>query len=319
MFFNTHTSSGVIYLDDDIRNTKLGLSVSKFSAADLEMLQDDRLKLLYNPPIAYLSINSLRNKVIDLGEILKDLPLDYMLISETKLDESFPNPQFKLNGYEVRAGRDRRKHEGGLIEFVRQGFICKRLKNMNLIAVSVSVLNFTISKKKWNCFSIYRPPSTGNIKTFFEEMNEVISKALCKYENLIVMSDFNIDIKSSNSDKDKLENFCHLFNLTNLVHSETCFMKNSKSIIDLILTNKSLHFQKTHVVETGLSDYHKMISTFFKACSSKLKTKVIYYRSYKKFNESDFLCSLNKANFDYFKNDPNQNYNLLTEVPRSRQ
>ena len=42
MFFNTYTSSGVIYLDDDIRNTKLDLSVSKSSAADLEMLQDDR-------------------------------------------------------------------------------------------------------------------------------------------------------------------------------------------------------------------------------------------------------------------------------------
>ena len=127
------------------------------------------------------------------------------------------------------------------------------------------------------------------------------------------MGDFNTDSKSSNPGKDKLENFCDLFNLANLVHSETCFIKNSKSIIDLILTNKPLHFQKTHVVETGLSDYHKMISTFFKASSSKLRTKVIYYRSYKKFNESDFLCSLKKANFDFLKNDPNQNYNLLTD------
>ena len=90
-------------------------------------------------------------------------------------------------------------------------------------------------------------------------------------------------------------------------------MKKSKSMIDLILTNKPLHFQKTHVVETGLSDYHKMISTFFKACSSKLKTKVIFYRSYKKFNESDFLCSLKKANVDFLKNDPRQYYNLLTD------
>ena len=44
----------------------------------------------------------MRNKVLDLGEILKDLPLDYLVISETKLDESFPNAQFKLNGYKVR-------------------------------------------------------------------------------------------------------------------------------------------------------------------------------------------------------------------------
>ena len=56
-------------------------------------------------------------------------------------------------------------------------------------------------------------------------MNEVISKALSKYENLTGTGDFNIDIKSSCSDKDKLEDFCDLFNLTNLVHSETCFMK----------------------------------------------------------------------------------------------
>ena len=54
-------------------------------------------------------------------------------------------------------------------------------------------------------------------------------------------------------------------------------MKNSKFIIDLILTNKPLHyFQNSHVAETGLRDYHKMISSFLKACSSKLRTKVIY-------------------------------------------
>ena len=72
------------------------------------------------------------DQVIDLGEILKDLPLDYLAISETKLDESFPNSQFKLNGYEIRARRDRHEHGGGLIEFVRQGFICKRLKKYRL-------------------------------------------------------------------------------------------------------------------------------------------------------------------------------------------
>ena len=84
-------------------------------------------------------------------------------------------------------------------------------------------------------------------------------------------------------------------------------------MIDFILTNTPLHFQKTHVVETGLKDYHKMISTFFKACSSKLRTEAIYYRSYKKFNKSDFSCSLKKTNFDFLKNDPNHNYNLLTD------
>ena len=111
MFFNTHTSFGLIYLDDDISNTKPGISVSKCSATDLEMLQNDRLKFLHNPPIAYLHINNWRKKVIDLRVILKGLPLDYLVISETKLDKSFPDAKFNLNEYEVRARRDRHKHE----------------------------------------------------------------------------------------------------------------------------------------------------------------------------------------------------------------
>ena len=197
MFFNTHTSSGGIYLDADIRNTKLAISVSESSATDLETLQNDRLKFLHNPLIAYLNINSLRNNIIDLGEILKDFPLDYLVIRETKLDESFPNSEFKLNGYEIRARRDRYKHGGGLIEFVRQCFICKRLKKFEPNYSECICSEFTISKKRWVCCSIYRPPSTENIKRFFEEMNEVISKALCKYENLIVMGDSNIDIKGT--------------------------------------------------------------------------------------------------------------------------
>ena len=52
------------------------------------------------------------------------------------------------------------------------------------------------------------------------------------------------------------------------------------SITDLILTNKPLHFQKMQFVETELGDCHKTISTFFKAYSSKLRTKVNYYKSH---------------------------------------
>ena len=55
MFFNTHTSSEVIYLDDDMKNTKLGISVSKSSAANLEILLEINLeiKFFHNALIAY--------------------------------------------------------------------------------------------------------------------------------------------------------------------------------------------------------------------------------------------------------------------------
>ena len=41
--------------------------------------------------VGYLNINSLWNKLTDLRVIVKYLYLDYFLLSQLKLDESFPN------------------------------------------------------------------------------------------------------------------------------------------------------------------------------------------------------------------------------------
>ena len=71
--------------------------------------------------------------------------------------------------------------------------------------------------------------------------------------------------------------------LTNIVKSDTCFTKTRTSLKDLILTNKPSSLNKTLFYETGLSDCHKMIITFFKLHFSRRRPKVITYRNYKKF------------------------------------
>ena len=55
---------------------------------------------------------------------------EYLVLSETKLDDSLPSAQFNLPNYEIRARRDRDKNGGGLIEFVKKGVICKKTKNL---------------------------------------------------------------------------------------------------------------------------------------------------------------------------------------------
>ena len=41
------------------------------------------------------------------------------LISESKLDSSFPNSQFKINGYKI-FRRDRNRYGGGLLLYVNE-------------------------------------------------------------------------------------------------------------------------------------------------------------------------------------------------------
>ena len=121
-------------------------------------------------------------------------------------------------------------------------------------------------------FSVYRPPSYNNLTIFLEELTKSVCKALNTYDNIIVIGDFNIDINKGEAiDHDKLDVFCDTLNLTNLVKSDTCYTNNHKSTIDLFLTNKPRSFQFTSVTETGLSDYHRLITTFMKSHFSRLK------------------------------------------------
>ena len=91
--------------------------------------------------------------------------------------------------------------------------------------------------------SVYRPPSSSDIDTFFAELTISLSKAVNKFDNLIVMGDFNIDItKDYFSGFDKLEELCDRFHLANLIKSETGYTNNHKSTIDLFFTNKPLSF-----------------------------------------------------------------------------
>ena len=63
--------------------------------ADLQMLQDVRFEYSKNFWSADLNINSLRNKIHDLRLIIYDVSLDYFVISDHKLGNSFPNAQLE--------------------------------------------------------------------------------------------------------------------------------------------------------------------------------------------------------------------------------
>ena len=193
--------------------------------AELHLLKKDRRQYLNNHLVGYLNINSVRNKIADLQIIIQNIPLGYLVLRETELDESFPNAQFKLDVYEIRARRDRDKYGGGFIVFVRRGIICKRISDFELSFSECICSELTISKSRWLCFSIYRLPDPGNLSIFFEELSESLSKAILKYQNIIIMGGFNIDLKIKGFGFNKLDQFCALFNLTNLMKTETCFTK----------------------------------------------------------------------------------------------
>ena len=110
--------------------------------------------------IGYLSINSLRKKIIDLRDVLKHISFDYFLLSVIKLYN------WKISDYEIRARREGNKYRGGLIEFLEKGLICKRYKTFRIVNNECICSESTISNIKW-VFLVFIAPILKKLWTCF--------------------------------------------------------------------------------------------------------------------------------------------------------
>ena len=77
--------------------------------------------------LIHLNINSLQNKFEELKNINDKAKSHIVFISETKIDQSYPNDQFKLPGYYMYR-RDRKKGGGGLLAYFHSTIPSKELK-----------------------------------------------------------------------------------------------------------------------------------------------------------------------------------------------
>ena len=91
-----------------------------------------------------------------------------------------------------------------------------------------------------------------------------------------------------------------VYNVKNLTKGPTCFKNSNKlSCIDLVLTNRKKQFMPFALIETGVSDFHKMVVTVLISYFGKREAKIIKYRSNRNFCNDRFrqqlLEELNKS------------------------
>ena len=102
--------------------------------------------------------------------------------------------------------------------------------------------------------------------------------------------------------------FCKTYDLSSPIKVPTCYKNPEKpSCIDLlVLTNKPKSFQNSSVVETGLSDFHKMAVTVMKTTFEKLKPRFCYFRNWSEFCNEKFRTQLlTKLSLENFNNSSN--------------
>ena len=144
-------------------------------------------------------------------------------------------------------------------------------------------VEITLFKVKWLIGGFYNPNKLY-IADFLKNVGNSLDIYLNSYENLIILGDFNSEVTEK-----AMQEFCEIFNLKSLISQPTCFKTIlNPSCIDLILTNRKRCFQNSNVIETGISDHHKLTVTVLKTVFKKKKAKSIIYRDYRSFSNETF-------------------------------
>ena len=179
--------------------------------------------------------------------------------------------QFQVEGFSRPIRLDRNRDGGGIIIFIRDDLTCFEIKPRVLYPeLECTFLEMRIRQSKWLVVVGYNPHKE-NIAKFLNGISEELDKSLPKYENMLMLGDWNSTVT-----EESMKDFCEMYNLENLIKEPTCFKSTENpSSIDIILTNKKHSFQHTMVIETGLSDFHKMAVTVMKRFFKKRESTMI--------------------------------------------
>ena len=254
-----------------------------FVSITCQFLQDnfkDTLKIfrIKNPNrviISQVNTNSIRNKIELLSEAILG-NIDILMISETKIDMSFPTSQFVIQSFAAAFRLDRTNTGGGIRVYVRDN-IPSKLLNISYVSSDTECLAIEINLGKTKSLLICSyDPHKNNIPNNLMNLSKVTDRNSSHYGKYVCIGDLN-----SETSETALTKFCDLYKLKNLVREATCFKNPDNPLcIDLFLTNCSRSFQDIQVIETGLSDFHKMNLTVLKMFFIKQKHETIFYRNY---------------------------------------
>ena len=254
--------------EGNFTNAKVGVQEMKFKCPD---------KLI----MGHLNINSIRNKFDALSLIIKN-NVDILMISETKLDDSFLTAQFLLHSFSAPYRLDRNSKGGGILLYIREDIPSRLLNSKSKTGIETISVEINLRKRKWflNC--------SYNLIVLFQTTLNVYIVLWMSLVTIFFLGDFNTSINDN-----AMKSFCSLNDLTSLIDQPTCYKNPDKpTCIDLILTNRPNYFKQNNVFETDLSNFHMVLVTELKMGFQKLKPHIAAYRDYKHFDNEKFRSDI---------------------------
>ena len=195
-----------------------------------------------------------------------------MLVSETKIDDSFSIGNFLKDGFSTPYRLDANFNGSGLMLSVRED-IPSNLVEAETRPVEGFYIELNLRNDKWLLNCSYNPHK-NNIGNHLKMLSYFLDSHSSTNEKVLILGDCNVE-----ADDQNMKTFCDSFSLASLIKQPTCYkIPSHPKCINLILTNVPHSFQTTSVIETGISDFHLMTLTVIRKSFKMLKPRVVNYR-----------------------------------------
>ena len=127
--------------------------------------------------------------------------IDILIISETKIDETFPISQFYISGYSKPFKLDSITYGGGILIYVNENIPCKILK-LHSFAEDIESIIFEINlhKRKWLLCGGYNPHK-NSIEYFLDHISTALDTYVSSYDNILLLGDFNCEASENPNGK----------------------------------------------------------------------------------------------------------------------
>ena len=140
---------------------------------------------------AHLTTNSILNQFELLSEQIKG-NVDVVIISETKIDGSFPVRQFLVEGFCTPYRLYRNSKGGGILLYVRED-IPSNLITVDINPIESFYVELNLRNNKWLINCSYNPHKSL-IGNHLDAVSKTLDLHSSTYDKIILLGDFNTEI-----------------------------------------------------------------------------------------------------------------------------
>ncbi|WP_419598339.1 reverse transcriptase domain-containing protein [Thiolapillus sp.] len=238
------------------------------------------------------------NKVQDVCLLLTKSPYIHLLgLSETRLNSCVGDESLLIPNYTIFRRDAAHRGQTGMGLYVHKSITHSTKRRADLESERVECMWVEVkhsSSKATLVGYVYRNPAATY--AWFDDFVHMMDKVNECNSNIVLLGDFNIDLFKS---QPAWESTISLFGLHQLIRHATRITQRSATLLDHIYTNNEQMVSDVHVSDICISDHCPIICTW----SCKLPKRLakghttIQYRTFKHFNQDDFLRDLSSAPF----------------------